>query len=156
MYSWLSFQKALPTLQMIESAWQEYLAAQSMHTLCEGILEEEAESSQQQSEEQLTRIQQLSEDLPGEVFFWHYPFYQGDFLELMEALSTSSKPVQRETTQLVRDRFRTFMKSIPETDKINMSVPGMIDNQARKRTSIKLLRKLAEARQTLSGLAREN
>ncbi len=148
MYTWTSFQKSLPALQSIENHYQEYVAIQSQADLFEGVLPIEHQRYQKLAARLKRKILVEVSQLGKPLFFWHFPFYTGDFLGLGKALALSGQPIEMNRTSEVRDRFRQFLKSAPESAQKNIS--GAMTSPQRQKLSRSLLRKLAYKRQLLA------
>lgn len=148
MYTWTSFQKSLPVLQSIENHYHEYESIQAQADLFKGVLPIEHERYQRLANGLKRKIFVEVSQLQKPVHFWHFPFYTGDFLGLGKALSLAGKPIEMVRSQDVRDRFRQFLKSAPETAQKNIS--GAMTSPRRQQFSRSLLRKLALRKQTLA------
>lgn len=148
MYTWTSFHKSLPVLQSIENHYHEYVSIQSQADLFEGVLPMEHERYQRLAHRLKRKIVVESAQITRPVHFWHFPFYPGDFLGLGKALSLTGNPIEMNRSTEVRDRFRQFLRTAPESAQKNIS--GAITNPRRQHFSTALLRKLARRRQALA------
>lgn len=148
MYTWTSFQKSLPALLTIENHYHEYVAIQSQADLFKDVLPVEYERYQRLANRLKGNLSVEVSQLSKPVYFWHFPFYTGDFLGLGKALSLAGKPIEMKQSTEVRDRFRQFLRSAPESAKKNIS--GAMTSPQRQKFSNTLLRKLALRRQSLA------
>lgn len=148
MYTWTSFQKSLSVLQSIENHYHEYVSIQSQADLFEGVLPIEHERYERLAIRLKRKICLEASQIQKPVYFWHFPFYTGDFLGLGKALALAGKPIQMKRSTEVRDRFRQFLRSAPESAQKNIS--GAMTSPRRQQFSTTLLRKLATRRQILA------
>lgn len=148
MYTWTSFQKSLSVLQSIENHYHEYVSIQSQAELFEDVLPIEHERYQRLANRLKRKIFVEVSQLQKPVYFWHFPFYTGDFLGLGKALALAGSPIQMNRSTEVRDRFRQFLRSAPESAQKNIS--GAMTSPRRQYFSTALLRKLALRRQSLA------
>ncbi|MDP5171473.1 MAG: hypothetical protein NWR72_14605 [Bacteroidia bacterium] len=154
MNTWSSFQQALPQLQKIEFAYERYQASWELQQLLDDVLPEEAYRNTRETEELNAILCELVEALDEELCFWHYPFYKGKFSSLIKAFSQAGKPVSMEATDMVRNRFRQFVRTAPDLQLGSMP-QAMKNDQARHR-SIGLLRQLATQKLQLANLVSSN
>lgn len=148
MYTWTTFQKAISSLKSIENSYHEYEAIQSQATLYKGILPIEHLKYQRLADKLKGKILVEVAAVKSTVYFWHFPFYSGDFVALGKALSLAGMPIEMSKTSTARDRFRQFMRSAPESAQKNIS--ESMSSSQRDALSTSLLRKLAVRRQALA------
>lgn len=131
MYSWSSFQESLPQLQAIESTYQAYRTQLDLMELYEGMFPDRVEDAKAEAIRLKHFLLDLVDMLDEEVEFWHYPFYQGDFVELMRGLALGGKPTTMEKKRDTRARFRTFIQSLPPKEAHEL--PGQVSPELRSR-----------------------
>ncbi len=148
MYTWTSFQKSLSALQSIENHYHEYVSIQSQAELFEDVIPIEHERYQRLANRLKRKIFVEVAKIQKPVYFWHFPFYTGDFLGLGKALALAGSPIEMSRSTEVRDRFRQFLRSAPESAQKNIS--GAMSSPRRQYFSTALLRKLAFRRQSLA------
>jgi len=144
MYTWASFQRSIPALTSIEFAARQHDALMDLANLYQDILEQEASKCVEDAKQIREQILIETSALSAELCFWHFPFYPGDFLVLSKGLTLGGRPVKMTKTQMVRDRFRQFMRSAPESS--GQMFTEKMTNPERKSLSYRLLRKLADRR----------
>lgn len=148
MYTWTSFEKSLPALKSIEFSYQQYQSLLGLADLYKGVLDQEAMRCGLEAQVWKERVIAETAQLEGDLCFWHFPFYPGDFIELSKGLYLGEKPVEMDRTKVVRDRFRQFIRTAPDSSKEKIS--GSMSTPRRKSLSFTLLRKLAARRQQMT------
>ena len=148
MYTWTSFEKSLPTLKSIEFSFQQYQNLLGLADLYAAVLEQESMQCAMEAQVWKERVISESATLREDIYFWHFPFYPGDFVELSKGLYLGEKPVEMNRTKAVRDRFRQFIRTAPDSSKEKISVS--MTAPRRRSLSISLLRKLASRRKQIS------
>lgn len=114
MKNWKQYQEAEPILLRIEQRFsrlqnfeRRYPANQ---THLHGFSEEDLEHAK---EALLESIRSDAAILPGKVFYWLYPFYSGNFLQLVAALGSSGMMDKQKDDPETRNAFYQFFKTVP-------------------------------------------
>jgi hypothetical protein len=68
----------------------------------------------------LEGIRREAERLPGKVYYWLYPFYRGDFLQLVAALGACGAMDQQRDDEESRLAFYEFFRSVPLEDRLEL------------------------------------
>lgn len=68
----------------------------------------------------LEGIRREAERLPGKIYYWLYPFYRGDFLQLVAALGACGAMEQQRDDDESRLAFYEFFRSVPLEERLEL------------------------------------
>ncbi|GAB4417633.1 MAG: hypothetical protein OHK0039_28260 [Bacteroidia bacterium] len=130
MKDWFAFRRAMPLLQRIE---QHYAALQA--------LDPSDLASRAVLGDQLLAD---AHALPGQVYYWMYPFYEGDFLRLVAALGYCGAMQPQQDDPASRLAFYALFRTVPMDVRLRLGEclqhPGLIAQADAIRDKIDLRR----------------
>lgn len=120
MKSWQEFRQAEPLLQRIERRFTQLQEFENKHKE-----ELENDSSQFSADDIFTAKKALlesikaeAENLPGKVYYWLYPFYEGNFLQLVAALGSCGVMDKQKDDPESRSAFYRFFRTVPMKERL--------------------------------------
>ncbi len=145
MNTWTDFQNQIPKLLEIEATFQGFAHTESLQNLLDETLPGIQGFDETMEREMHLRLIVMVESLPSPLYFWHFPFYPGDFPLLIQAMKAAGVRIPMEMGADVRDRFRNFLKTVP-----SKAISHMADNfqqplhqqQARRMASLLAARRV--------------
>ena len=146
MHSWSDFQHTLPLLRRIEQCYLSLKSSQARQTADPA----QAANIQSLREELKALVEELGQDLS----YWHFPFYEGNFVHLAAAIASTGRPNPMDARPEDNLRFRQFIRSISSHELA--LIPEGFSSPSSKTRSMRLLRSLAEQRAALATLPSAN
>lgn len=142
MKNWEQFQLAHPTLLKIEKYYsqlvkflKEYSPSEShFHGLTtDDIIDTRAAILQAMAEE--------ANGINGKVYYWLYPFYEGNFLQLVAALGACNYMEKQKDDDESRRAFYRFFRTVPIEERLKLGdrleEPELTDQAFRLQEKIK-------------------
>lgn len=120
MKSWQEFREIEPQLQRIE---KRFTQLQSFEKKYIADLEEDSphfseEDIQTAKKALLESIRVEAQRLPGKVYYWLFPFYEGNFLQLVAALGSCGVMDKQKDDPESRSAFYTFFRTVPMAERL--------------------------------------
>ncbi len=154
MHNWSDFQRSLPLLRRIEQCYLLLKSSQARQAAVSfqagGNEQSHASAVSLLRHELEALVQQLDFDLS----YWHFPFYEGNFVQLAAAIESTGRPNPMEARPEDRLRFRQFVRSMSNHELTLL--PDSFSSPSSKTKSMRLLRSLAQQRATLATLPSAN
>jgi len=120
MKSWQEFRTIEPLLQRIEKRFTQLQSFEKKYTA-----ELDDEDSPFSEEDILTAKKALlesiraeAERLPGKVYYWLFPFYEGNFLQLVAALGSCGVMDKQKDDPESRSAFYKFFRTVPMKERL--------------------------------------
>ncbi|MEM7370913.1 MAG: hypothetical protein AAF587_20025 [Bacteroidota bacterium] len=114
MKNWKQYQQAEPILLRIEQRFSRLQSFQKRYpadqTHLHGFSPEDISHAKEALLESIRTDALL---LPGKVYYWLYPFYSGNFLQLVAALGRSGMMDKQKDNPESRNAFYQFFKTVP-------------------------------------------
>ncbi|MCI4668758.1 MAG: hypothetical protein MRZ79_11530 [Bacteroidia bacterium] len=142
MKNWEEFQSIHPTLQRIENTYiqlveflQEYSPSEShIHGLTEEDIVETRASI-------LEVMAKDANKITGRIYYWLYPFYEGNFLKLVAALGACNSMEKQEDDDESRKAFYRFFRTVPVEERLKigdrLNDPGLTQQAIKIQDKIK-------------------
>lgn len=121
MKNWEEFQLAHPTLQKIERSYsqlveflKDYTPSEShIHGLTmDDILDTRAAI--------LAAMADEARSISGKVYYWLYPFYEGNFLALVAALGACNYMEKQKDDEESKRAFYHFFRTVPVEERLKL------------------------------------
>lgn len=121
MRNWEEFKTVHPLLLRIESTYQRleqfvnhYPASEShIHGLS-------SEDIQDAKEVILEEIRMDAASIPGRIYYWLYPFYEGNFLKLVAALGACNMMESQKDDVHTQKAFYRFFRTVPMAERLKL------------------------------------
>lgn len=114
MKNWKQYQQAEPILLRIEQRFARLQSFQQRYpadqTHIHGFSPEDITHA---IEALLESMRSEALILPGKVYYWLYPFYSGNFLQLVAALGRCGMMDKQTDNEETRNAFYQFFKTVP-------------------------------------------
>lgn len=121
MKNWQEFQLAEPILKRIE---RRFTKLQNFERRYKSVNAEVHGFSQNDLDETkeiiLESIRDEAAMIPGKVYYWLYPFYSGNFLQLVAALGHCGMMERQKDDAESRNAFYQFFKTVPIDERLQL------------------------------------
>lgn len=113
------FQQAEPLLLSIEERYNRLVEFEKAHdrTLHSHITKDQLNQAR---ESLLESIRGEMDKVEGKIYYWLYPFYSGDFLQLVAALGSAGAMEKQKDDEESRNAFYRFFKTVPLQERLGL------------------------------------
>ncbi|MEZ4775785.1 MAG: hypothetical protein R3D00_21575 [Bacteroidia bacterium] len=121
MKTWKEFKLAEPTLQRIERRFAKLQVFERSYyklnpeSSCIG-----PEDMKETREVILDSIRAEAETVEGKIYYWLYPFYSGNFLQLVAALGNCGMMETQKDDAESRNAFYNFFRTVPIEERLQL------------------------------------
>ena len=120
MKSWQEFRQVEPLLRRIERRFTQLQSFEKKYK--EGLEEDSPHFSEEDiltaKNALLESIKSEAESLPGKVYYWLFPFYEGNFLQLVAALGSCGVMDKQKDDPESRSAFYKFFRTVPMKERL--------------------------------------
>ena len=121
MKSWKEFREAEPVLKRIERRFSQLQRFEKKYQAL-GFPDEEF-SEQDLQDAKAALLESIKADamhVKGKVYYWLYPFYTGNFLQLVAALGSCGMMEKQKDDPQSRNAFYAFFKTVPLQERLEL------------------------------------
>ncbi|MEZ4826468.1 MAG: hypothetical protein R3C61_09260 [Bacteroidia bacterium] len=148
MKTWKEFKQVEPILQRIEKRFTRLQGLErTYHKLNpenSGITPEEIKETR---EVILESIREEAGGIEGRIYYWLYPFYSGNFLQLVAALGNCGMMETQKDDAESRNAFYNFFRTVPMEERLQLG--ERLNHPELTQQSIRIQEKIQEKKVAL-------